>query len=396
MFNTFMLINLYPMKKLSTLYVRGLILTISLFLFSCTNQKEPKIYTYDSFLSEVYSRGQFNGNVLVVESGKIVFNGVFGFNGDDNNSELDENSVFRLASVGKQFTSMGIMILKERGKLSLDQDIRDFLPELSYKGISIRNLLNHVSGLPDYVELMDTHWKPELNFNDPERLISGNSDILQAFADYKPKIEFSPGDKWEYSNTGYVFLALIIERASGQSFAQFLKENIFDPAAMENTRVYYYQAGKDESFKNRVFSYEIMADSSVNRSVDCHYLNRAQGDGGTFSTTEDLAKWDRILYTENLISRKALEEAFTPVVLNNGDIKEYGFGWGIKTSPGGGKVVDHSGGWAGFRTNIYREIDEDNCIIILSNNSNRYMWPISNQLVNILHGLEVEIPAFED
>ena len=140
---------------------------------------ETNTNKYSSYLSKVNGRGQFNGNALIVEDGEIVFQGAFGIGNFDPIDSLKLNSVFRLGSVSKQFTAMGIMILKEDGKLTYEQDIRDFIPELPYKGITIRHLLNHTSGLPDYTRLMNEHWKVELAYDNPERFISGNEDIIK-------------------------------------------------------------------------------------------------------------------------------------------------------------------------------------------------------------------------
>jgi CubicO group peptidase (beta-lactamase class C family) len=280
---------------------------------------------------------------------------------------------------------MGIMILKEAGELTFDQDIKDIIPELPYEGISIRHLLSHVSGLPDYINLMDHSWKPGLDYNDPDRFVSGNADIIQSLVDRRPEMLFLPGERFEYSNTGYLLLATIIERVSGLPFGQFMKEEIFIPAGMESTLVYDYIPEKDSLMPLRVFGYRMNEKSGSRHSMDAHYLNTVTGDGGIYSTVQDLAKWDRILYTEKLVSSANLEEAYSPTRLNNGEFTNYGFGVFIGESPTHKKVVEHGGGWVGFRTYIYREIEEQNCIVILSNNSCQIMPMILKVLKKILH-----------
>ncbi len=362
----------------------GLLLTI--ILFSCATHQTSEVSSnrYKEFLSKAYERGQFNGAALILKKGEIVYEGAFGLGNIDPIDSLTVNSIFRLASLSKQFTAMSIMILKESGKLSYDQDIRDFIPELPYEGVTIRNLLNHVGGLPDYIRMMNKNWKPELKAKDPERLIAGNEDIIDLFVSTKPKIIFKPGQFWEYSNTGYVLLGTIVSRASGMPFAQFLKENIFDPTNMMNTSLYKYIAGIDSTMPLRVYGHRLNMNGIDRTSTDIHYLNGAAGDGGIYSTVGDLLKWDRILYTDGLVSQETLEEAFTQVILNKGDTIDYGFGWGIGESPTGKKVVAHSGNWAGFVNFIYREIEEDNCIIILTNNSGSWNY-ILDPLIRILH-----------
>ena len=327
----------------------------------------------------------------MLKKGEIVYQGAFGLANIDPVDSLTVNSIFRLASVSKQFTAMGIMILKERGKLTYDQDIRDFIPELPWEGVSIRNLLNHTGGLPDYMRMMNENWKPELKGDDSERLITGNEDIINLFANTQPKIDFKPGDFFSYSNTGYVLLGTIVSRASGMSFAQFLKENIFDPVEMKSTSLYNYIPGPDPNMPLRTFSHRLMMNGKDRVSTDMHYLNGAAGDGGVYSTLGDLLKWDRILYTDKLVSQETLKEAFTPLTLNKGNILDYGFGWGIGVSPVGNKIVAHSGSWVGYVTYIYRDMENDNCIILLTNNSGSWGY-VLEPLKKMLYEEPFKIP----
>lgn len=300
----------------------GSLLLLSL-LFSACHVEENK---YEKFLTRANANGQFNGNALILEDGNVVFQGSFGIGNIDPIESLTNNSVFRLASVSKQFTAIAIMKLKEAAKLSYDQDIRDFIPELSYDGITVRHLLNHVSGLPDYTRLMNENWKAELKFDDSERFISGNDDIIKMLVEKKPDSYFKPLEKWEYSNTGYVLLASIVAKASGMPFEKYLKEQIFEPAKMSNTVVYKYINGPDKQMPNRAYGFRVGLNGTEKISNDSHYLNHAQGDGGIYSTLDDLLKWDRLLYNNVLISEKTREEAFTPAILSNGDTTNYGFG----------------------------------------------------------------------
>jgi len=365
-------------------FLSAVILSALLFTISCNSKQDSPDERYQTLMEDAVNDYGFNGNVLVIKKGEIVYSGSFGTDGSTKENLLNEETVFRLASVGKQFTAAGIMVLKEKGLLSLDQDFRDFIPELPYKGVSIRHLLNHVSGLPDYVNLMDKHWKPEIEFTDPAKLISGNEDIIAMFALHKPEVRFLPGEKWEYSNTGYVFLASVIERVSGKTFASFMKENVYLPAGMESTLVYDYRVDTAESVENRAYGH-YKNDSGKNVSIDFHYVNRAAGDGGTFSTLKDLAAWDRALYTDKVLRQSTLKEAFTSAVLNKGKKTDYGFGWGIKESPDGTMVVEHSGGWAGFSTYFYRDIENKNCLVILTNNSSKAIWKVKEKLLKILY-----------
>lgn len=362
-------------------------------LTACQNEQKGRDNKYEQFLSHAHANGQFNGNALIFKEGKITFQGSFGISNIDPIDSLNQNSIFRLGSLSKQFTSMAIMKLKENGKLTYDQDVREFIPELPYESITIRHLLNHVSGLPDHISLMNKYWKPELKLDDSERFISGNNDIIKMLVEKEPDIYFKPLEKWKYSNTGYVLLASIVAKASGIPFSRYLQEQIFEPAKMSNTVVYDYIPGLDPQMPNRVYGFRVGLNGKDTISSDSHFLNPAQGDGGIYSTGGDLLKWHNALYNNVLISEETKKEAFTPVILQNGDTDNYGFGWGIGTSPTGKKIVGHRGGWLGFETYIYRGTEENRCIILLTNNSCIYMNnAITKGLVNILYDQPYEIP----
>lgn len=381
------------MKNSDTLRANKFIITCLaiLFIAACKTESVEKENAYADYLNEIYDKGMLNGNALIFKNGEIVHQGSYGIANIDPIDSLALDSQFRLASVSKQFTAMAIMQLKEKGKLSYDQNLKDIIPELPYENITVKHLLQHTSGLPDYEAFMYYNWKPELEIEDPARMISGNMDVISLMAEQKPEIDFEPGEEWDYSNTGYLLLATIVSRISGLPFEQYMKENIFDPAGMESTTVYKYVVGKDPQMPNRVFGYKTELNGKDRTYHDIHYLNYVQGDGGMYSTLNDLLKWDRALYTDKLISQETLKEAFTPGKLNNGEETNYGFGWFIEKSASDKKAVFHSGGWVGFGTYIYREIEENNCFIILTNNSTSYFGALM-PLKKILHDEPYEMP----
>ena len=366
------------------------ILTV-LFISACKTEPTVKVDPFGEYLNNIYDKGMLNGNVLVFQNGEIVHQGSYGIGNIDPIDSLTLDSQFRMASVSKQFTAMAIMQLNEKGKLSYDDDLKKFIPELPYKDITVRHLLHHTSGLPDYEEFMYYNWKPELKIDDPARFISGNTHVIELMAEKKPEIDFIPGEQWDYSNTGYLFLATIVSRVSGMPFEQYLKENIFDPTGMSSTSVYKYVVGKDPEMPNRVFGYDTKLNGEDRIYHDIHYLNPVQGDGGIYSTLGDLLKWDRALYTNTLVSEETLSEAYTPGKLNNGDETNYGFGWFIEKSVTDKKVVFHSGGWVGFGTYIYREIEDNNCFIVQTNNSTSYFGALM-PIKKMLHDQPYEMP----
>ena len=327
---------------------------------------QKNIQSIDNLLSSLYAKSRINGNVLIADKGNIIYNKSFGMANESTRQELNENSIFDLASVSKQFTAMGIMLLKEKGKLKLDDLFSTYIPELSfYKGVSIRHLLNHTGGLPDYMEIL------EKSFDKTK--IATNKDIIDYFSKEKPGALFAPNSKWEYSNTGYALLAIIIERVSGLKYGDFLSKYIFNPLEMKSTFVQKNKHPSNE-IKNLAHSYAY-SDSLkslvlTNELEEYNYVKMFSGivgDGGVFSTVLDLLKWDRSLYTDRLISAEGKKEMFRPAVLADGSNFNYGYGWQLDSNEVFGKLVSHTGGWAGYLTLNELHIDNDKTIIILFN-----------------------------
>jgi CubicO group peptidase (beta-lactamase class C family) len=354
-------------------------------------QKTQKL---DSLFQKLSSNKEFNGNVLIAEKGKVIYKNSFGLANETSKEKLNENSIFELASVSKQFTAFAIVILKEKGKLNYEDKIGDILPQLSfYKNITIRNLLHHTSGLPDYMKILDSllidkTW-------DNKTKIANNKDILDVYEKYKPSLLFEPNEKWEYSNTGYAILASIIEKVSGKSYAEFLKTEIFKPLKMNNTFVYNRRL-KPQNIKNYAFGYVYSDSLKTNQLPDqikgldlyVYTLDGIVGDGTVNSTIADLLKWDRNLNTNKLVSKNGMNEVFNPTTLNNGIKTKYGFGWFIDNNETFGKIVNHSGSWPGYISYIERHIDNDKTIILLQNNDTKNTKIPSKQVRQILYNIK--------
>ncbi|HMG89553.1 MAG TPA: serine hydrolase domain-containing protein [Chryseolinea sp.] len=364
-------------------------LAIAIFFFACSSGKAPEetnplASSVDSVVRSVADTARFNGNVLVSKSGKVICQKSVGYANFDTKALLNDSSVFELASVSKQFTSMCIMILQERGKLRYSDDVRIFIPELPYQGMTIRHLLTHTSGIPDYMELFSKDWNP--------KEIAFNEDVIELLVKKKPAILFKPGDKWEYSNTAFVLLASVIERVSGMPFGEFLAQNIFTPLDMQHSRTYNTRRSKGEIIPNYAYGFvyhdalkQFILPDSLKELSFVITLDGIQGDGIVNTTTSDLFKWDQALYTEKLVKQATLEEAFTPSKLNNDSIINYGFGWGLSGDSVSGKIVSHGGGWPGYNTFIVRFIDKNNCIIVLSNNSGFGLETLRAKLAELLN-----------
>ncbi|RZM25511.1 MAG: class A beta-lactamase-related serine hydrolase [Pedobacter sp.] len=343
-----------------------LMIVLALLVLGRASFAQNKVNRIDSLLTSLNQNGRLNGNVLVAEKGKIIYLKSFGTANESTGTKINQNTIFELASCTKQFTAMAIMILKERGKLNLDDRLAKYIPKLAfYDKITIRNLLNHKGGLPDYLSIMDTTFD--------KSKIAVNEDIINTFASLKPALEFNPGDQFKYSNTGYALLASIVEIASGDSYAEFLKKNIFEPLHMRSTFVYNRRL-HPRNIDNYAYGYiyskylkKYLLPDSIEKAKVVYWLDGVVGDGTVNSTVLDLLKWDRALYTEKLISKADMELVFSPAKLNNGTLTSYGFGWKIEQRPEYGKILRHSGGWPGYKSDIERHTDHDKTIIVLQN-----------------------------
>ena len=369
-------------------------------IVSCRNEKQSvenkvipnlKSNKLDTLFTELYQKGAFNGNVLVAENGNIVFKKSYGLANEKSNEQLNEETIFELASVSKQFTAMGIVQLEKKGKLSYNDLISKYIPELEkYEDITVKNLLTHTGGLSDYMALSENNWD--------KTKIATNENIINLFKEFEPKKKFEPNDKWDYSNTGYLLLATIIERVSGLSFEQYLKDNIFEPLEMENTFI-YRRRFKPKEVKNYAQGY-IYSDSlkrkilpdELGKEHYAVYLDGIVGDGMVNSNLQDLLKWDRALYNSKLINNEDRKMIFSSYNTKDNSETDYGFGWMIDSTKTYGKIVFHSGGWAGYRTYIERDLDNDKTIIILQNNSNSKTVIPKKNTRRILYNQEVEKP----
>lgn len=345
------------MKPLSTLVL------LIIALYSTAQDRSEKV---SHLIDSLHAAGKFNGNIVIAEQGKIMYQKSVGLANEKTGAPLNENSLFELASVSKQFTAMGIVLLHQKGKLNYDDLLAKYIPELSfYTGVTIKNLLHHTSGLPDYEDLLDSLF-------DRTR-IATNQDIIDTLIKYKPASLFKPGTKWEYSNTGYALLGTVIERLSGLSFGTFLEKNIFRPLRMNRTQV-YRRRYQPKTIENYAYGY-IYVDSlkkyilpdDLPGTKYVVFLDGIVGDGTVNSTVIDLLRWDQALYTEKLVPQSALREIFTSGVLADGKSTNYGFGWSVISDSVYGKMTMHAGGWPGYRTIIDRHIDHNKTIIILQN-----------------------------
>ncbi len=310
----------------------------------------------------------FSGVLLLAKDGEVIFEKATGYRSFEKEIPLKPTDIFEMASISKQFTAMMVMICAEKGLLGYDDLLQEYL-ETPYSGITIRQLLTHTNGLPDYQEVMDKHWD--------KSKVADNAAILEYLSIYQPPILAQPGEQYEYSNTAYVFLASIVEKVTGRDFIEISREWIFKPLGMSSTdirtleeksQVSHFAAGhlKDDqgnyinANKFHAFDYTV-------------WLGNRKGPGRVSSTVSDLLKWDQALYTEKLISKASLEEAFSPMTLQDGSLSQYGFGWDLDLASEWGSIVSHTGDNPGYKTIIVRFIDQNKTLIILNNNAHEAM-----------------------
>ncbi|AOP14436.1 penicillin-binding protein 4* [Bacillus licheniformis] len=262
-----------------------------------------------NLFSVLKEKGQINAAVLVAEDGDILYQGAFGYENLADKRLLQEHSLFELASLSKPFTALGILQLAQQGELKIEDPVERWITGFPYQGVTIRDLLTHTSGLPDYMEWFLQHWD--------HSKIAVNQDIVDMLMNHHPQRYFA-GEGWLYSNTGYVLLAVIIEKAPGLSFAEYMKKNIFEPVKMRNSRVYNRRL-QPETIENYAYGYVydvhteqyVLPDDLEETKYVC-YLDGIQGDGTVNSTIHDLYLFDQALYTDCLINQVSKELAFSP------------------------------------------------------------------------------------
>jgi len=335
-------------------------------LVGCPALAQDHSAEIDTIFSAARSSDAPGAAVMVIREGRIVMQRGYGVADLRTLHPIDAHTNFRLASVSKQFTAMAIMLLVHDGKLHYEDRLSDVLPGFpAYgKAITIRNLLNHTSGLLDYEDLMAKEYpgKPD------DQIPQIHDAAVLALLEKVSTTKFPPGTKWEYSNSGYCVLAMIVEKVSGQPFGQFLHDRIFAPLQMNHSLA--YEKGKNE-VANRAYGYTLTG--KVWKQTDQSSTSATLGDGGIYTSLDDLAKWDAGLREHKLLSEAEMKPALTPVKLAHstalspeGVPVQYGFGWFLEPYQGHSRMW-HYGETVGFRTTIQRFPQDDLTVIVLCN-----------------------------
>lgn len=333
-------------------------LLLLLGITACTSTSPSSNITkeLDTLFKNFHEETRSSAAMLVARNDTILYENALGYQDALKKVPLTVHSSFNLASVSKQFVTMCIMILKERGKLQFDDKAIKYLPNLPYKDITIRQLMTHTAGVPEYFDLYEQVF--------PKDKIFTNKDFLELFAQKRPPLDFQPGEKFSYSNSGYLILASIVEAVSSMRFQDFVRQNIIQQLQLKET--FPYTIDMKTFPQNRVFGFEYKRDTIVKN--DLYNVDGVIGDGNMYSSVGDLQKWSQALYQNKLVKAETLREAFTPQTLNNGEKSYYGFGWGLEKDSA---RVQHTGGWVGFATYIQRDLKGPYEFIVLTNSSAR-------------------------
>ncbi len=346
-------------------YISDLLPFLCLILFNgCVTDTGDRFTTdrVDPLFRSYQGEAAPGAALRIIKNGEVTLTKTYGMANLEMNIAVKSRTNFRLASVTKQFTAMCIMLLVERGSMKLTDTLRDIFPEFPDYGrkITIRHLLQHQSGLVAYEDLITENTTEQVR----------DADILKMMMAHDSTY-FQPGTDYRYSNSGYAVLAMVVEKISGKSFAAYLQKNIFTPLGMHNTVA--FEKGISSVF-DRAFGYTVDADTIF--FSDQSLTSAVLGDGGIYSSIDDLSKWDQALYGKNLVSREMLQQAFTP------GLHGYGFGWRIDEYRGHRRVA-HTGSTRGFRTIIQRFPQDEFTVIILTNRNGPGVADLAEKLTDI-------------
>jgi CubicO group peptidase (beta-lactamase class C family) len=327
--------------------MKKITLQLALMLFSFVIFAQDNI---DTFVAQEMQKEQIPGLALtIIKDGQIVKAKGYGYSNLEHQVPVKPETIFQSGSIGKQFTATAIMLLVEDGKINLDDPISKYLSNTpaAWKNITVRKLLSHTSGLGDYPE--DFDYRKDYT----EKQLY---EILKT----QPLL-FQPGEKWDYSNLGYMLLGILIHEVSGKFYGDFLQERVFQPLGMSTTRI----ISEADIIPNRAAGYVLVNGQIKNQDWVSPTLNTT-ADGALYFTILDLAKWDAALYTEKILKKSSLDQMWTPVKLNDGSTYPYGFGWKVDEIAGH-RVIEHGGTWQGFHGYIARYVDNKLTVVVLNN-----------------------------
>jgi CubicO group peptidase (beta-lactamase class C family) len=304
----------------------------------------------DDFVRNEMKQQKVPGLTLaVVRNGEVVKAEGYGLANVEHQVPARQETVYQSGSVGKQFTAAAVLLLVEDGKLQLDDPVSNYLPDApeSWKGVTVRHLLTHTGGIKEYTSVLNL------------RVDYTEDELLQKAFSFP--VEFAPGEKWKYSNTGYAVLGILVSKVAGKFYGDVLQERVFVPLGMKTARI----ISEPDIIPNRAAGYHFVKGELKNQEWVAPRLNTT-GDGSLYLTVDDFIKWDAALYTEKVLKKTSLDQMWTPARTNDGKATEYGFGWALGMV-NGHKRIHHGGAWQGFTSYIDRYVDDKLTVIVLTN-----------------------------
>lgn len=326
------------------------------FQFRKLSDAEESYYNFAArdYYEKLLVKSNFNGSILVAKNGQIIFEDYRGFHDFKLRDSINPQTPFHLASISKTFTGMMTLKLWEEGRLSLNDSIQKYFPALPYKGVTIRMLLSHRSGLPNYLYFMDKGWNRKIK--------ATNEDVIHYMEVNKPPVEAQAGRSFHYCNTNFMLLASIIEKITGKPYPQYMKDSLFTPLGMNSTFVF-----------SIVDTANYIPTYSVSKPFPMDHLDCTYGDKNIYSTVRDLLQWDKSLYQHTFLTKATLDSAFTPQSHERRSMHNYGLGWRLFTNPTD-SIIYHNGKWHGTNTAFTRLVEDTATIIVLGNKVNRNIY----------------------
>lgn len=315
----------------------------------------------------------FNGGILIAKDGEVIYEKYTGKVDLRKSDTMSSTTSLHIASTSKTFTAIAILRLVQEGKLALNDSLEKFFPGIPYKGITIKMLLNHRSGLPNYLYFMSNNKWGILPNGKWNRQYATNNDVLQMMIAKRPDPTGLPDGRFSYCNTNFLMLALIIEKITGEPYPQYMANHFFTPLQMTHTYVF--------TLKDSLTATPTFTNTGTYWNYD--FLDATYGDKNIYTTPRDLLKWDQALYTDQVINKSLLDSAFAPYSFEKPSIHNYGLGWRMQVLPNNKKIVYHFGKWHGSNAAFARLTDEKATIIILGNRFTRTIYEAANTCYNI-------------
>lgn len=356
---------------------------LKIFAFIALTAQAQDLSKIDSLFAQLAKEKEFNGNVLILKGDSIIYEKSMGFADFEENSKLGPESVFELASIGKLYTAICIGILKDQGKVKFDDLVQNYIVDFPFPKITIRHLLNHTSGLPDYMDYFTN------DAEEGERIY--NQDVLLFLQKKEAQLIFNSGDSFQYSNTGYVVLASIIEKVSGYSFDAFLEKFVFWPLDISHSLAFTLKFNKLVSVNNYAFGHQIGSDKKpfpINKRIETNDIYRyglrpVQGDGNIVSQIRDYAKVITALRNNQLLRKETFEEFLTPGKLNTGTHSDYGFGVYLSEDR---NEYYHTGSVPGYQS-FFKHLLKQNITVVYVRNVESWDWSWFEGFNNMLREL---------